>query len=41
MISGSALLYLLAKHGHKARIDLKEARLLAEEHEKSAKLRSS
>jgi len=29
LISGSELLYLLAKHGHKARIDLKEARLLA------------
>jgi restriction system protein len=36
LISGSELLYLLAKHGHKARIDLKEARLLASaEHEKS------
>lgn len=32
LISGSELLYLLAKHGHKARIDLKEARLLAAEH---------
>jgi restriction system protein len=29
LISGSELLYLLAKHGHKARIDLKEARMLA------------
>ncbi len=34
LISGGELLYLLAKHGHKARIDLKEARLLAAEHEK-------
>jgi len=38
LISGSELLYLLAKHGHKARIDLKEARLLAAEHEKSSRL---
>ncbi len=34
LISGSELLYLLAKHGHRARIDLKEARMLAAEHEK-------
>lgn len=33
LISGSELLYLLNKHGHKARIDLKEARLLAAEAE--------
>jgi restriction system protein len=38
LISGSELLYLLAKHGHKARIDLKEARLLAAEQEKSSRL---
>jgi restriction system protein len=38
LISGGELLYLLAKHGHKARIDLKEARLLAAEHEKSSRL---
>jgi restriction system protein len=36
LISGSELLYLLAKHGHKARIDLREARLLAAEAEKAA-----
>lgn len=34
LLSGSDLLYLLAKHGHRARIDLKEARMLAAEHEK-------
>ena len=38
LISGSELLYLLAKHGHKGRIDLKEARLLAAEQEKSSRL---
>jgi restriction system protein len=37
LISGSELLYLLAKHGHKTRIDLKEARLLAAEQEKSSR----
>jgi restriction system protein len=37
LISGSELLYLLAKHGHKARIDLREARLLAAEPEKSSR----
>ena len=31
LISGSELLYLLAKHGHRARIDLMEARALAAE----------
>jgi restriction system protein len=32
LLNGSNLLHLLAKHGHKARIDLKEAkRILAEE----------
>jgi restriction system protein len=35
LISGSELLYLLSKHGHKARINLKEARLMAAEREKS------
>lgn len=35
LMSGSELLYLLAKHGHKARIDLREARLLASEAEKA------
>ena len=34
LMSGNELLYLLAKHGHKARIDLREARLLAAEAEK-------
>jgi restriction endonuclease len=37
LISGSELLYLLAKHGHNARIDLKEARLLAAEHERPSR----
>ncbi len=36
LMSGSELLYLLAKHGHKARIDLREARLLAAEAEKAS-----
>jgi restriction system protein len=34
LLSGNELLYLLQKHGHKARIDLAEARLLAAEREK-------
>jgi restriction system protein len=34
LLSGNELLYLLQKHGHKARIDLAEARLLAVEREK-------
>jgi restriction system protein len=34
LISGSELLYLLAKHGHQARIDLVEARALAAESER-------
>ena len=37
LISGNELLYLLAKHGHKARIDLREARFLAAEAEKTAR----
>jgi restriction system protein len=37
LISGSELLYLLAKHGHKARIDLQEARFLATEAEKASR----
>ena len=37
LISGSELLYLLAKHGHKARIDLREARFLAAEAEKTSR----
>lgn len=37
LISGSELLYLLAKHGHKARIDLREARLLAADAEQRAR----
>jgi restriction system protein len=37
LISGSELLYMLAKHGHKARIDLKEARMLAAENEKASR----
>lgn len=37
LISGSELLYLLAKHGHKARIDLREARFLATEAEKASR----
>lgn len=36
LLSGSELLYLLAKHGHRARIDLREARMLAAENEKSS-----
>lgn len=32
LLSGNELLYLLAKHGHKARIDLQEARILGENH---------
>jgi restriction system protein len=36
LISGSELLYLLAKHGHKARIDLREARFLSAESAKAA-----
>ncbi len=35
LLSGSELLYLLEKHGHKARIDLQEARLLYAEKEKA------
>ena len=35
LLSGSELLYLLQKHGHKARIDLAEARLLAAERERA------
>ncbi|MGA2606560.1 MAG: restriction endonuclease [Terriglobia bacterium] len=35
LLSGNELLYLLQKHGHKARIDLAEARLLAAEREKT------
>jgi len=35
LLSGNELLYLLQKHGHKARIDLAEARLLAAEQEKA------
>jgi Glu-tRNA(Gln) amidotransferase subunit E-like FAD-binding protein len=35
LLNGSELLYLLEKHGHKARIDLAEARLLAAEREKA------
>jgi restriction system protein len=38
LISGSELLYLLAKHGHRARIDLKEARMLAAEQERISRL---
>jgi len=36
LLSGNELLYLLAKHGHKARIDLREARLLAADTEKAS-----
>jgi restriction system protein len=35
LLSGNELLYLLQKHGHKARIDLAEARMLAAEKEKA------
>jgi HJR/Mrr/RecB family endonuclease len=38
LINGSELLYLLAKHGHRARIDLKEARFLAAERERPPRL---
>jgi restriction system protein len=41
LISGSELLYLLAKHGHKARVDLREAKILAAESEKSSRLGNS
>jgi restriction system protein len=34
LLNGSELLYLLQKHGHKARIDLAQARMLAAEKEK-------
>jgi len=34
LLSGNELLYLLGKHGHKARIDLPEARMLAAEKER-------
>jgi restriction system protein len=37
LISGSELLYMLEKHGHKARIDLKEARMLAAENERTSR----
>jgi restriction system protein len=37
LISGSELLYLLAQQGHKARIDLKEARMLAAENEAASR----
>jgi restriction system protein len=37
LISGSELLYMLGKHGHKARIDLKEARILAVENERASR----
>jgi restriction system protein len=33
LLSGSELLYLLQKHGHKARIDIAEARILSSERE--------
>jgi restriction system protein len=33
LINGSDLLHLLEKHGHKARIDLREARVLAAQRE--------
>jgi restriction system protein len=35
LLNGSELLYLLQKHGHKARIDLAEARVLAAERERA------
>jgi restriction system protein len=41
LISGSELLYLLAKHGHKARIDLMEAQSLAAESERASRQRNS
>jgi restriction system protein len=41
LLSGNELLYLLQKHGHKARIDLAEARLLAAEREKAEGKRAS
>lgn len=34
LLNGSNLLYLLEKHGHKAKIDLKEAKLIAKEQAK-------
>lgn len=41
LLSGNELLYLLQKHGHKARIDLAEARMLAAEREKNQKFQSN
>ncbi|MGA3324220.1 MAG: restriction endonuclease [Terriglobia bacterium] len=41
LLSGNELLYLLQKHGHKARIDLAEARLLAAERQKTEGKRPS
>lgn len=41
LLNGSELLYLLQKQGHKARINLTEARLLAAEREKTAGIKTS
>jgi len=41
LLSGNELLYLLEKHGHKARINLAEARLLAAERDRAQTARSS
>jgi restriction system protein len=41
LLNGSELLYLLQKHGHSARIDLAEARLLAAERQKTEGKRPS
>ena len=38
LLSGANLLHLLEKHGHKARIDLKEAKRLAAEKEKTYRI---
>ena len=37
LIGGGELLFLFAKHGHKARIDLREARFMAAEAEKTSR----
>jgi restriction system protein len=41
LLSGNELLYLMQMHGHKARIDLAEERLLAAEREKASAKESS
>jgi restriction system protein len=40
LLNGNELLFLLQKHGHKARINLVEARMLAAEQAKAASLKA-